>query len=420
MPGEIRGTWTGSLTIDGVEAGASTAGTRVGLVFQDPSRQLVMDRAGDDVAFGLENRGWPREAMLERVPEALGAVGLAGAADRIALELSGGQRQRLALAGVLAPRPPVLVLDEPTANLDPAAAAAFLGRLDELRATDRTLVLIEHRVDAAWSLADVVLALGEDGAPLAVGTPAEVLIRRPALEAAGIWLPDAPIRRRPPAAPPGEVVLEADGLAFAYDPARPVLRGADLRIGAGERIALVGPNGSGKSTLARLLVGLLRPDAGTVRLAGRDPAAMPAPELARTAGYVYQEPERQFLAQSVRDEVLLGLRADEAVRADDVLARLDLPLAIFGERSPYRLSGGEQRRLSLATALVRQPRVLVLDEPTFGQDRHGYDGLLGILDGLPPGTTVVAATHDERFVAEATDRVIRLEDGRVVADEAVR
>jgi energy-coupling factor transport system ATP-binding protein len=147
---------------------------------------------------------------------------------------------------------------------------------------------------------------------------------------------------------------------------------------------------------------------------------MTAADLARAAAYVFQEPERQFLAQTVRDEVLLGLRADEAARAVAVLERLDLPLAVFGERSPYRLSGGEQRRLSLATALVREPRLLVLDEPTFGQDRDGYDGLLTILDELPATTTVVAATHDERFVAEATDRVIRLEDGRVLADESVR
>ena len=216
------------------------------------------------------------------------------------------------------------------------------------------------------------------------------------------------------------MVVEADDLAYAYDPARPVLRGVDLRLGAGERIALVGPNGSGKSTLARLLVGLLRPDAGVVRLAGRDPSRMAAADLARVAGYVFQEPERQFLTQTVRDEVLLGLRPDEATRGASVLERLDLPLATFAERSPYRLSGGEQRRLSLATALVRDPRLLVLDEPTFGQDRHGYDGLLGILDDLPPETTVIAATHDERFVAEATDRVIRLEDGRIVTDEAVR
>jgi energy-coupling factor transporter ATP-binding protein EcfA2 len=427
VPREVQGTWAGSLTIDGVETRDVPAGAlaaSVGLLFQDPSRQLVMDRVEDDVAFGLENLGWPFGAMHERVPEALAAAGLAGAGRRIALELSGGQRQRLALAGVLAPRPGVLVLDEPTANLDPAGADAFLRLLGEVRdARSATLVLIEHRVEAAWALADQVLALGPDGGPLAVGTPDAVLAERPTLEAAGIWLPadDAAAGRvRPAPGRAGAPVLEARDLAFAYEPARPILAGIDLRVRAGERIALVGPNGSGKSTLARLLVGLLRPVGGTVRLAGTDPARLPPPALARAAGYVFQEPERQFLTQQVGDEIRLGLDEPEWPSAAALMARLGLPLERFGDRSPYRLSGGEQRRLSLATALVRRPAVLVLDEPTFGQDRHGYDGLLRILDEhLETGTCLIAATHDERFVADVADRVIRLDGGRIASDEVV-
>jgi energy-coupling factor transporter ATP-binding protein EcfA2 len=415
VPREVQGSWVGSLTVDGT----------VGLLFQDPSRQLVMDRVEDDVAFGLENLGWSPAAMDERVPEALREVGLAGSERRVALELSGGQRQRLALAGVLAPRPGILVLDEPTANLDPAGAEAFLrllGTVRDARAT--TLVLIEHRVEAVWELADQVLALGSDGAPLAIGTPDAVLGERAALEAAGIWLPRAAARSPRPRvtdrAAAGAPILEVRDLAFAYEPARPILAGIDLQVRAGERIALVGPNGSGKSTLARLLVGLLRPAGGTVRLHGADPARLPPAALARAAGYVFQEPERQFLTQSVRDEVRLGLPEEAWPAADALIARLGLPLDRFGERSPFRLSGGEQRRLSLATALVRQAAVLVLDEPTFGQDRHGYDGLLDILDEhLDAGTCLIAATHDERFVADVADRVVRLDDGRVVSDEVV-
>ena len=412
VPREIQGSWVGSLAVDGV----------VGLLFQDPSRQLVMDRVEDDVAFGLENLSWPFAAMHERVPAALREVGLAGAERRVAQELSGGQRQRLALAGVLAPRPDVLVLDEPTANLDPVGADAFLRLLGEVRAArTTTLVLIEHRVEAAWGLADQVLALGADGAPLALGSPETVLRERATLAAAGIWLPgSATTPRHRAATQPGGEILEANDLTFAYEPARPILSGVDLRVRAGERIALVGPNGSGKSTLARLLVGLLRPRSGTVRLDGADPARLAPASLARAAGYVFQEPERQFLTQGVQDEVRLGLDQAAWPAADALMARLGLPLDRFGERSPYRLSGGEQRRLSLATALVRRPKVLVLDEPTFGQDRHGYDGLLGILDEhLDAGTCLIAATHDERFVADVADRVIRLDGGRIVRDEAV-
>jgi energy-coupling factor transport system ATP-binding protein len=420
---------TGSLLVDGVDTRSYPPGAlaaRVGLVFQDPSRQIVMDRVEDDVAFGLENRGWDRETMLARVPEALDDVGLGGLERHVALDLSGGQQQRLALAGVLAPRPTCLVLDEPTANLDPAGTTAFFARLAGIRGSrSATIVTIEHRVEEAWSLADLVLALGLDGTPIAFGTADEVLRERSRLDEAGIWLPGTTTARLStelgrPAGAAEPIVIEAHDLAFAYDPARPILRGIELTAGAGERVALLGPNGSGKSTLGRLLVGLLSPQAGSVRIGGADPAGLKADALARRAGYVFQEPERQFLAQKVRDEVLLGLPPAAVPAAETLMDRLGMPLERFGDRSPYRLSGGEQRRLSLATVLVRRPAVLVLDEPTFGQDRTGYEALIAILgEHLDAGTCLFVATHDERFVADVATRVIRLEAGRIVGDEAV-
>ena len=381
-----------------------------------------MDRAGDDVAFGLENRGWSKAAMVERVPEALATVGLADSGPRLARDLSGGQQQRLALAGVLAPQPGILVLDEPTANLDPSGAAAFVARIRAIRAErSATIVLVEHRAEVAWPLADLVLALGPDGGPIDIGSPSDVLGGgRTRLVDAGIWVPDAgaaPLGSRfgPPSV--GGETIRAAGVEYGYERAIPVVRGIDLVVRAGERIALVGPNGSGKSTLARLLVGLLSPDKGSIRLFDRDPTRLSAARLARQAGYVFQEPERQFLTQRVRDEIALGLEPAELAVADALLDRLGLPPAVFGDRSPYLLSGGEQRRLSLATALIRRPGVLVLDEPTFGQDRHGYDALLEILAGsLVDATSLVVATHDERLVADIASRVIRLEDGEIVSD----
>jgi energy-coupling factor transport system ATP-binding protein len=379
-----------------------------------------MERVEDDVAFGLENRRWSRADMRRRVPEVLADTDLAGFERRRPNRLSGGEQQRLALAGVLAPRPGVLVLDEPTANLDPSAAAAFFDRLAALRATrSTTIVLVEHRVDAAWRLADLVLALGSDGRPIDLGSPEVVLARSGAtMRGAGIWLPDEPARglRRPPSTA-ADSVVEAWDVCFGYDRASTAVRDASLVVEAGERIALTGANGSGKSTLGRLLVGLLKPERGAVRLAGRDPARLSAAELARVAGYVFQDPERQFLAGTVAAEVRLGLHADELARVDDLMLRMSLPLERFGDRSPYRLSGGEQRRLSLACVLVRRPALLVLDEPTFGQDRGGYEGLLAILDErVGEGTAILAATHDERFVADVAARRVAMEAGRIVSD----
>jgi energy-coupling factor transport system ATP-binding protein len=405
------------------------------MVWQDPDSQLVMERVEDDTAFGLENRGWARPAMRSRVPEVLDEMGLAGLERQRSRRLSGGQQQRLALAGALAPRPDILVLDEPTANLDPPGAAEFMERLAALRAErSTTIVLIEHLVEAAWPMADLILALDGDGRPIDFGTPRDVERGSAArLRDAGIWLPAAVERRigglgdttREWPTDVGAVdqvdarpVIDATDLRFGFDRREPVIRDVQLQIHAGERVALTGPNGSGKSTLARLLVGLLRPDMGTVRLLGDDPARLSPAKLARRAQYVFQDPERQFLAQTVEEEVLLGLRFAVRPSARVLMGRLGLPLDRFARRSPYRLSGGEQRRLSLACALVREPAVLILDEPTFGQDRHGYEGLLEILrERLAAGATLIAATHDRRFVADATERTIELDGGWIVADE---
>jgi energy-coupling factor transport system ATP-binding protein len=426
VPEQFPGEWLGRLEVDGQPPTGPATGS-VGLLFQDPDRQLVMDRAEDDVAFGLENRGWPVDAMRARVPEALAEVGLAGFERRRPARLSGGEQQRLALAGVLAPRPGLLVLDEPTANLDPVAADGLIRRLADLRRAGRTtIVLIDHDADRAWPLADEVLILGDDGAPIDAGEPEIVLARSgPAMRAAGLWLPGERVDRsaRPagPATPAdgGHAIVTVHDVSFAFDGGPAVVRGASVAIGQGERVALVGPNGSGKSTLARLLVGLLRPAAGTVALGGADPARLPAASLARRAGYAFQDPERQFLAPTVGDEIRLGLRPDEVARVDALMDHVRLPLARFAERSPYRLSGGEQRRLSLASVLIRRPELLVLDEPTFGQDRRGHEALLTILrERVDEGAGVLAATHDERFVDAFATRVMAMSGGRLSEDPA--
>jgi energy-coupling factor transport system ATP-binding protein len=435
LPSEFPGEWQGSVRVDDreltVAAGDApalpvTIEIGAGVVLQDPASQLVMERVGDDVAFGLENLAWPLGTMRRRVPEALASVGLGGFEGRRSTRLSGGEQQRVAIAGVLAQAPGLLVLDEPTANLDPdgaAVVARILAGLREQRAA--TIVLVEHRAALAWPLADVVLALDGDGRPIAAGTPAEVLQRYgQQLESAGIWLPEAgdqALADRGRALGPVSIshgslpVLELDEVRFAFDGADPVLRDVDLTIAPGDRTALMGPNGSGKTTLLRLAMGLLRPTAGVVRLGSRDPWRLAPMQVSRLAGYVVQDPELGFLADTVREEVELGLDADQVRFAHELCERLALPLGAFGDRSPYELSGGEQRRLSLVTGLAHRPLLLALDEPTYGQDRRGHEALVAALDELiGQGSALLAATHDARFAHDATDRRIELAGGWIV------
>ena len=452
LPEQFPGDWRGSLRIDDVEVArgssadpdaapeppVSAAGLGAGIVLQDPASQLVMERVGDDVAFGLENLAWSRAGMRERVPEALAGVGLRGFEDRRSTRLSGGEQQRVAIAGVLAPGPGLLVLDEPTAHLDPLGARAVFRILRSIREREAaTIVLIEHRIALAWPLADLVLALDDDGRPIDLGAPAEVLGRSGGkLERAGIWLPeDAAAQgadergaksRQTDAREAGrevlgtEPILDVRDLRFGFTPAAAVLRSVSLEVRPGDRVALVGRNGTGKTTLLRLALGLLPPSAGAVRLAGRDPHRVAAPQLARLAGFVAQEPELGFLGQSVREEIEIGLAPEQIAPAHELADRLRLPLAEFADRSPYRLSGGEQRRLSLVTGLARRPLLVALDEPTFGQDRRGHEALVEALGELVgEGSALLAATHDERFVRDATDRRIELADGWILADEPV-
>jgi energy-coupling factor transporter ATP-binding protein EcfA2 len=423
VPGSIPGRVDGELVVGGRVAGRdpqALIARQVGIVFQDPESQLVMERVDDEVAFGLESFGWSAEDMRSRVPEALGALGLAGFERRHTARLSGGEQQRLAIAGALAPTPGILVLDEPSANLDRDGIRELAARLGAMRtARSTTIVLVEHRADLVWPLADLVLALGADGRPIALGPPEALLERHVArLAAAGIWLPEAFGPRTAAVAPPdapraeaaaGPLLVHARGVGFAWDPARPVLRGIDLELAAGDRVAMLGPNGSGKSTLGRIVSGLLRPKEGSVRLAGRDPARLPARELARLVGFVFQDPEQQFVAPTVRAEMEAGLDATGRAGVAEVADTLGLPLEVFADRSPYTLSGGEQRRLSLAPALARRPGLLVLDEPTYGQDRHGYDRLIELFGArLGSGTAILVATHDPRLVADLGARPFML------------
>jgi energy-coupling factor transporter ATP-binding protein EcfA2 len=404
----------GTVTIDGVPARA--ARSQVGIVFQDPQTQLVMSRSGDDVAFGLENRGVPTAQIWSTVDETLERVGFAYPKQRSTSALSGGEQQRLALAGAIVLRPSLLLLDEPTANLDPEGAylvRAAVSRVIAGRQT--TLVLVEHRVSEALPLVDRVVVLDPAGGLLADGPPDVVFADHgAALAAAGTWVPDQAVLPRRSGSAAGEVLLRTEGVGFRHAGAdRPALAPATVDIQAGQTLAVLGPNGSGKTTLALLLGGLLAPTYGKVvaepvlaATAGPEPHRWRAPTLARRIGSVFQDPSHQFLRNRVRDELLLGA-ADRSI-VDELLQRLRLDHLALA--NPYTLSGGEQRRLSVATALASAPRVLVLDEPTFGQDRRTWTEMVDLLAKLrDDGCGVVTVTHDPDFVGALADRTVQLD-----------
>lgn len=424
LGGADEGEELGELLVDGIPA--ARAHGRVGMVLQDPDAQTILARVGDDVAFGCENLGVAREEIWPRVEQALDAVGLGVPLDRSTAALSGGQKQRLALAGVLAMRPGAILLDEPTANLDPSGVSEVRDAVKAvLDATGATLVVIEHRIDVWLPLVDRVIVLGveeESTVVLADGTPDAVLGARGAeLAAAGVWVPGHP-PAFPPAAPSssGEVLLRAQELVVSRRRGVPVAGPFDLSVRAGEVLGIVGRNGVGKSTLGLTLAGLIEPESGrVVASAGLALGERPEPgrwssrALLTRIGAVLQSPEHQLLARTVREELSIGPRAlgldagEVTVRVDDLLARLRL--SALADANPYTLSGGEKRRLTVAAALATRPRVLMLDEPTFGQDAVTWAELVAIIAGLrDQGSAIIVVSHDEDVMRALRARRIEI------------
>ncbi|WP_026926089.1 ABC transporter ATP-binding protein [Granulicoccus phenolivorans] len=419
LGGGQEGDETGTMLLDGKHPTRQRG--RVGLVLQDPDASVVLARVGDDVAFGLENLGVPAEEIWPRVRAALDTVGLGRLPlDRPTEWLSGGQQQRLAIAGALAMRTPVLLLDEPTANLDPAGIRDVRDALGRI-AADTTVILVEHRPELWLDLVDRVIVLGPDCGILADGAPAQVFTaRRAELLAAGVWVPGAELPDLGlPAYAPGPDLLTTEDLAIGYD--TPVRSGLDLGLPAATATAITGPNGAGKTTLALTLAGLLPRLGGRIRVAehlqpparrrrfGRtpdphDPGSWRAKDLLTRIGTVFQHPEHQFVAATVADELAVGLHAlghpKSAIdaRVAELLAVLHLDR--LAGANPFSLSGGQKRRLSVGTVLATEPELIFLDEPTFGQDRRTWIDLVRLIGRiLGEGRAVVSVTHDPDFLA---------------------
>ncbi|WJZ02247.1 ABC transporter ATP-binding protein [Corynebacterium freiburgense] len=375
----------------------------VGMVLQNPDSQVISSRVGDDIAFGCENLRVPKCEIWPRVEFALHAVGLGVPLDYPTARLSGGQKQRLALAGVLAMHAGLILLDEPTANLDPNGVEEVVHAVQQaITETGATLIVVEHRVAQWLDVIDRVIVLG-DGGVVADGPP-EIL---ESLDLPGVWLPNTPmpkLERRQS----DTKVLVAQDLITGYS--SPIGEPRNLALRQGTSTVITGPNGVGKTTLALTLAGLLRPLGGTIKGFASPPYTWKSRELARRIGYVFQDPEHQFVARNVWEELqigpkVMGVNADN--RIEELLHRLRLEH--LAQANPFTLSGGQKRRLSVATALVASPEVLILDEPTFGQDRRTFMELVQILRDLTEdGISICSISHDELFLQALGDYEVAL------------
>ncbi len=400
----------------------------VGTVLQDPEKQIVGAYVLNDVAFGLENLGFPRGEILRRVDRVLEFLEIAHLRDRPTFALSGGEKQKVAVAGVLAMEPDIILLDEPLANLDPAGADEVLRLVRRLVEAGKTVVLIEHRVeDVLAAEPDMALFLdageqryfGDLAGFLEAVDPRDVKLPAPLAIARlrGVEVPEPPPRR--PRRPDAEPLVVLEDVWFGYEPERPVLQGVSLELRPGDVVALLGPNGAGKSTLVRQIIGLQRPQQGRVWVAGRDARTMTVAQIAATVGYVFQSPTHMLFAPTVWEEMAFGPRNlgfDEARVERNVRRSLEIvDLVGYEGVSPLALSYGQQRRVGIGAILAMESRLLIMDEPTAGQDYRHYTRFMDAVVRMP-FEAILFITHDVDLAVRYANRVILMAEGRIAAD----
>jgi energy-coupling factor transport system ATP-binding protein len=436
IPRSYKGEMSGRVLVFGEEVKdwpLSKISQRIGTVLQDPERQILGTKVLNEVAFGLENLGLPRQEILERVQASLDLLEISHLKDRDTFTLSGGEKQKVALAGVIAMRPSILLLDEPLASLDPASALESLNTIRLLANQGMTVLLVEHRVEDVLRIQPERVMFMSEGEIRYLGNlsglskvvnyrevklPAEDIVERAREDPA-----PAKLALLPSASESGSGAKELvrfEDVVFGYEPDHEVLRGLNLEIKRGDIIAVLGANGAGKTTFVKHAIGLLKPKSGRVFVNGQDTRQLSVAEIARTLGYVFQSPSHMLFAPTVREELSFGPQnlkhSKEEIEQEVKEALRIVNLSDKEQDPPLALSFGQQKRVSIAAILAMRSRILVMDEPTAGQDYQNYMNFMDSILELPGFEAVLFITHDVDLAVIYANRVLIINDGKLIAD----
>ena len=434
IPRSYKGEISGEISIKGEPTqGMSLAriSQHIGTVLQDPERQILGTKVLNEVAFGLENQGLERPEIYRRVDAALKHLKITHLRDRETYNLSGGEKQKVALAGVLAMEPSLLILDEPLASLDPASAVDALTLLRSLVDEGMAVVIVEHRVEDVLKIDPDHTLFMADGEVVFEGPP-EQLIQ--SVDYHEVKLPAPVVIQRAAADPPMPILQphlsgEAQGakalvrfedVSFFYEAQKEVLVDVNLDIRHGDIIAVLGPNGAGKTTLVKHAIGLLQPKQGCVFVEGKDTREMSVAQVASTLGYVFQSPSNMLFTPSVNAELRFGPgnlgHTDEEIQKEVQQAIEIMNLSGMEDDPPLALSFGQQKRVSIAAVLAMRSKILVMDEPTAGQDYRNYMDFMDAILQIPSFEAILFITHDIDMAVIYANRVLLISEGRIEND----
>jgi len=417
---------------------------KIGTVLQDPERQILGTKVLNEVAFGLENLSIPRDELIQRSEQALKFLKIFHLRDRETFTLSGGEKQKVALAGVLAMRPSILLLDEPLASLDPASAQDSLDTVRRLADEGMTVLMVEHRVEDVLRINPERVMFMSEGEIRYLGDlsglsqvvnyrevklPAEQIVKRAKWDQPPAEITILPSAAGKSFALSGEsreanaveaALVKFENVAFGYESDVEVLHGINLEIKRGDVIAVLGPNAAGKTTFVKHAIGLLKPKSGRVLVNGRDTKEASVAQIASTLGYVFQSPSHMLFAPTVREELSFGPKnmkhPQEQIETEVKEALRIVNLSENENDPPLALSFGQQKRVSIAAILAMQSRILVMDEPTAGQDYQSYMNFMDSILQLPTFEAILFITHDVDLAVIYANRVLIVNDGRLVAD----